>query len=1297
MLPRFSVKKPLTVIVAVILVIVLGFISFSKMRTDLLPEMDLPYVVVMTTYPGASPEKVELSVTKPLESSLSTVSGIENVTSVSSENSSMVIFEFSSGTNMDTAVIELSNKIDLVKGQLADGVSAPMLMKINPDLLPVMVASADIDGKSVEEASQAVRDTVLPALQRVSGVASVDAMGLVEKQLRVTLNQEKVDRLNDKILAAVDEGLVKAQQQLKDGEQQLAQGKAAYEKTSSEKTQELVKGGLALADAKQAITLGLTALEQAGTELATKREQLTALQKALDGLESDAQKLAQGLAALKEQLPAMQQQLADGAQSLGDFLAALPPQLTALREPLEKLQGSLDAAAKALDGLSGALADQQDPVAALAAIRTQITEAIRSCEAAAAALPAQKTELLKQRTNLDAQQQQLETGKLTLTRELAKTAAQLDSTEKELKKAREEFETARDAALKKADIAGLVSQKTISAMLAAENFSMPAGTIHEEGASYTVKVGDAFASLDEVKTLVLMDIEAGDIGAVRLSDIADIAETDNTDDLYAKINGNDGILLTFQKQSAASTAEVSAGIREAMARLEGENAGLHLTALNDQGVYIDIVIGTVLQNLLMGGALAILILFFFLRSIKPTFLVAVSIPISLLLAVVAMYFTGVNLNIISLAGLALGVGMLVDNSIVVIENTYRLRARGLSAVAAAVQGARQVSGAIAASTLTTICVFLPIVFTEGLSRQLFTDMGLTIAYSLLASLLIALTLVPALSTKILRGKTAKPQPLFDRFTAFYGRVLDTALRHKALPLLLVCVLLGLSIFGVTRIGTALMPKSDSSELMVTLETDQETTRDETRAVSDQVLERIGAIEDVQTVGALQNSRSANSVSLYVVLKENRRRTSMEISQLITDSAKDLPCQLSASSTNDMAAMGGTGLQVDIEGDDLDTLQTIARDIAGMMEGLEGTQDVSDGMEQVAKETRIVVDKNKAMAYGLTVAQIYQEVAGALQTETTATTLTIDNLDYPVIIAQDAAKALTRDTLKKHTLTATVNGVEKTVSLGDIATITEADGLSSIRHDNMTRTLSVTAAISQGHNIGLVSRELDKKLADYDTPEGYSIAITGENENINNTLRDLVLMVLLAVVFIYMIMVAQFQSFLSPFIVMFTIPLAFTGGLLALWAFGYEISTVAMLGLLVLAGIVVNNGIVFVDTANQLRVAGMERRQALVETGKRRLRPILMTALTTVLGLLTMALGIGTGADMFQPMAVTIIFGLTYATVLTLFIVPILYDIFRRRAIRVVRDEDMGDDLAGLTDDADLPDLPAPAADPPPQS
>ena len=829
----------------------------------------------------------------------------------------------------------------------------------------------------------------------------------------------------------------------------------------------------------------------------------------------------------------------------------------------------------------------------------------------------------------------------------------------------------------------------------AQNFNMPAGYITEGEEQYLVKVGEEYASLEELENTLLMHMDVDGVGDVRLSDVADIVLTDNAGESYAKVNGNDGVVLSFQKQSTASTATVSQRINSAIAQLQEQNPGLHITPLMDQGDYIDMVVGSVLSNLLWGGLLAIIVLIFFLKDAKPTFIVACSIPFSLMCAITLMYFTDVTLNIISLSGLALGVGMLVDNSIVVIENIYRLRSLGVPASKAAIQGAKQVSGAIFASTLTTICVFLPIVFTQGISRELFTDMGLTIAYSLLASLVVALTLVPAMGAAVLKNTKEKSHRWFDAFVEGYQRLLGWALRHKAPVLSGVTALLAISIFLTTQMGTAFIPAMDSPQMSATLTMPRGAAQQDAYAMADTVMERIAAVDGVETVGAMSGgsgmssmmggSSSGGSITYYILLSDDRTATNADVSAAIEAQVADLDCTVEVQeSTMDMSALGGSGVELVITGRGLDEMNAIADDLRGILRSTEGLVDISENSVTGNPETRITVDKYKAMQHGLTVAQIYSELAAELKAENTATTLTLDGTDTPVVVVKPAGQAPTRGNIMDHAFTVTnAEGEEETVRLYDIAAKQETDSVSSINRENGARTMSVSAGVDARHNIGLVSRELEKKLADYELPEGYTVEIAGENETINSAMTDLVKMIALAVVFIYLIMVAQFQSLMSPFIVMFTIPLAFTGGLLALWLTGSELSIIAMLGFLVLAGVVVNNGIVFVDNINQLRLAGMDRTEAILETGRTRIRPVLMTALTTILAMSTMALGIGDGAEMTQPMAIVTIGGLTYATLLTLLVVPVLYDIFRKKPLYDPELDDAAADAAK--------ELPQPAA------
>ena len=878
---------------------------------------------------------------------------------------------------------------------------------------------------------------------------------------------------------------------------------------------------------------------------------------------------------------------------------------------------------------------------------------------------------------------------------LSTTKTQLEDAEQKLADAQEQFDQARDAAYKKADLSGMLTADMLGNILMAQNFNMPAGYITEGEEQYLVKVGEEYASLEELENTLLMHMDVDGVGDVRLSDVADIALTDNAGESYAKVNGNDGVVLSFQKQSTASTATVSQRINSAIAQLQEQNPGLHITPLMDQGDYIDMVVGSVLSNLLWGGLLAIIVLIFFLKDAKPTFIVACSIPFSLMCAITLMYFTDVTLNIISLSGLALGVGMLVDNSIVVIENIYRLRSLGVPASKAAIQGAKQVSGAIFASTLTTICVFLPIVFTQGISRELFTDMGLTIAYSLLASLVVALTLVPAMGAAVLKNTKEKSHRWFDAFVEGYQRLLGWALRHKAPVLAGVTALLAISIFLTTQMGTAFIPAMDSPQMSATLTMPRGAAQQDAYAMADTVMERIAAVDGVETVGAMSGgsgmssmmggSSSGGSITYYILLSDDRTATNADVSAAIEAQVADLDCTVEVQeSTMDMSALGGSGVELVITGRGLDEMNAIADDLRGILRSTEGLVDISENSVTGNPETRITVDKYKAMQHGLTVAQIYSELAAELKAENTATTLTLDGTDTPVVVVKPAGQAPTRGNIMDHAFTVTnAEGEEETVRLYDIAAKQETDSVSSINRENGARTMSVSAGVDARHNIGLVSRELEKKLADYELPEGYTVEIAGENETINSAMTDLVKMIALAVVFIYLIMVAQFQSLMSPFIVMFTIPLAFTGGLLALWLTGSELSVIAMLGFLVLAGVVVNNGIVFVDNINQLRLAGMDRTEAILETGRTRIRPVLMTALTTILAMSTMALGIGDGAEMTQPMAIVTIGGLTYATLLTLLVVPVLYDIFRKKPLYDPELDDAAADAAK--------ELPQPAA------
>lgn len=1417
MLSRFSVKKPMTVFVAVVLVLILGVMSFINMTTDLLPNMDLPYAVAYTTYIGASPEQVEQSVTKPMESALAATGGLKNITSVSQENVSIVVMEFEEGTGMDSAMIEMNAALDQLSGSLPDAAGSPILMKINPDLLPIMVLAVDSDSMARQELSEFTTSTVIPALERVDGVASVSGSGLLESQIRIELDQSRIDALNEKVLTAIDGSLADAEKQLKATRKQITEGKKKLEEQSGTAYAQLVAAAGQLSGIKDQTTIGSTLnsaevkalqavldqydamvklqkdyndaetaaralgaadyakLQLLQTTRTTLRANLKAAENSLKAADAALKELGSSEDALQEELDAAKAQQAAAQAAYNAAAAGAPERLkedagwqelqkreaekqveiAELEQQLKENPNDAELLAK-LDTAKAALAaikteqtayiNRNDPETvkaneALTAAQNSVTRAetrletyrqstaakaeaektlaegtkaldentaaikklfleeengekwieshdkvqddygtIAELNAAISALEPRKEQLEKELatakasqkeldaalSELDKAQSQLETGKLELSQQLILATVQLQQAEQALNEAEEQFRQQRDAAYKAAGLDGILTQSAVSQLFMAQNFSMPAGYIQSADGRLALKVGDKFADLQELENWVLFDYSVGDVGQIRLSDIADVRLADNAEELYAKINGNDGVLLTVQKSSVASTSGACRNLYDTMERLEEKYEGLHLTALSDQGQYIDLVISSVLQNLLFGALLATAILLLFLRDLRPTVIVAFSIPISLLFAVVLMYFTGVTLNIISLSGLALGVGMLVDNSIVAIENIYRLRQLGYNAATAAVHGCRQIAGAITASTLTTVCVFVPILFTGGLTRQIFADMGLTIAYSLGASLLVALTLVPALSGKILTGDAAgkKPNRLLSRMMESYEKLLRLVLRHKAPVLLGAVALLIVSGLLTVGMGTAFMPEMDSPQVSVSIEMPEDATTAQGREMCDTVIDRILSVDGVDTVGAMegQTMMGGGDLSLYVLLQQKRSGTSQQIAKEIEAACTDLDCTVTANgSTMDMSMMtGGSGIRLAVTGDDMDTLRSAAAELARAVSVVEGVASVSDGQEENSTEVRITVDKAKAAEYSLTVAQVYQQVAAAVLSQTTATDITVNGSDLPVVVVPDDRDITTRETLEELKLTGTQNQQDCEVRLSEIAAVTEAASSAAIHRENQSRTVTVTAQIADGYNIGLVSREVEKLLADYQMPEGCSYAFEGENEMIRSTMGDLALMIALAVALIYLIMVAQFQSLLSPFIVLFTIPLAFTGGLLGLWITGKELSVIAMLGFLMLAGVVVNNGIVFVDYVNQLRLEGRERTEALVQTGHDRIRPILMTALTTIFGLVTMALGLGSGGDMLQPLAIVTIGGLAYATLLTLFIVPAVYDIFLKK-------------------------------------
>ncbi len=1368
-MPKFSVKKPYTVLVAVVMVIVLGVVSFMKMSTDLLPNISLPYVIVMTTYVGASPETVEMVVTEPVEASMATISNVKNISSQSNENYSMVVMEFEQSADMDSVSLEIRESLDQIKSYWDDSVGSPIIMKLNPNMLPVMIAAVGVDGMTDAEISEYTQEEVIPRLESIEGVASATATGLLDENVNVIIRQDKIDAINEQVFGSIDNELADAQKEIDDGKKELADS----EKEISDSIADIQENEQDLADARQEIEDGKKELADGKAELSSKKAELESQKEELEeGKKTALDEFAKGTAeinAKKRQMDEAIKKIEDQgvtaenvdsqieAAKAGIEMAAtaientkpviltLETQLTEFNEVYSGINDSnyLAIAAELLisDSLTGLPENMEAEIEAvktaymtsvITPLETQLQEAKAGLQTAEATLEQLNTALpgLEMYKNKDSLYAQLDEGlgKLSAAQieaaagfgtadaaiifgesQIASGEAQMESAEKQLETSEEQLvsgqeqidaayeqiadakeqiadakeqlddaqkqlDDSRDMAYNNADMHGILTVETVKSLLTAQNFSMPAGYVTEDGTEFLIRVGDKPDDVEKLKAMPLINMNMDGVDVITLGDVADVFMTDNSSEIYANLNGTSGVMLQMQKQTGFSTGDVSDKILAEFKEMQEENEALELITLMDQGIYIDLVMDSIISNIVFGAALAVLVLILFLKDLRPTFIIAVSIPVSLVTAIVCMYFSGVTLNVISLSGLALGIGMLVDNSIVVIENIYRLRNEGVPMREAAIEGAKEVSGAIGASTLTTVCVFAPIVFTEGITRQLFVDMGLTIGYSLLASLVIALTVVPAMASKVLKKvKETKETGFFERLARLYERTIGLALRFKTLVILLVLVLFGLSMYLSISKGVAFMPSMDSTQITVTLETPIDSKLSDTVAVSDEIVERIRTIDDVDDIGAMAGGNSyaslmgvndvvANQVSIYITLKEDKVHTAKEVGKMIEELTADMEdIELTINTeAMDMSMLTGSGVSIEVRGRDLDTLQELAKEVAGIVETVEGTTDVSDGMEQTTTELRVLVDRDKAMDCGLTVAQVFQQINTKITEDTGSTQLVTDTKEYDIIVIHQANAAMSREDIRNMNIDYTDKDDKKCqIPLYEIAVFEEREGMNSINRDSQTRYVSVTAQIAEGYNVGIVSAAVEDALADFELPNGYNLVFAGENEMIMDAMEQLMLMMVLAIIFMFLIMVAQFQSLLSPFIILFTIPLAFTGGFFGLYFTNSVVSVISVIGFVMLAGIIVNNGIVLVDYINNLRENGMEKREAIMTAGRTRLRPVLMTALTTVLAMSTMTMGGGMGADLSKPMAIVTIGGLTYGTLLTLYVVPCIYDVFNR--------------------------------------
>ena len=1294
---KFSVKKPFTVLVAVIMVLMLGFVSISNMQTNLLPDVNTPYLMVVTVYPGASPERVESEVSDVMENALGTVAGVESITATSAENYSLLLMHFAEGTDMNSALVKVSNKVDQTTSSLPSSCLSPSIIEYSLNMNAFMTVAVSREGSDVYDLSDFVSDTLVPYVERKGGVSSVSANGLIEKMVQVQLSQEKVDAINERLLEVIDARLADARAQLDAAEAQIEAGRAEYNRQFKNFNK----------------TVSNTVMQQysgeVGNAVETVRKQAQALLDSVNQLIAVVQEpeIQQALIDVRDGLQRVMDKFNETGMkdidSLIEIVAELREITDKLTTALQQLQERLNTETGTEGSTATDLVDDLQVQQSLSTVYNTLNDVIKAMDDVPGLMS----------TFSDAlgtySQQQLEAYmQFTEAREM------LNEYEKQLETAKQTYEDAKEKAMASSDVSKMLDIDTLAQLIYAQNFSMPAGYVKDSsGKSWLLKVGEEYDSIDDISGALLLHVDG--FGDVRLSDVADVEVIDNAEASFTRLNGERAAVLKIYKGSSSSASTVSDNCLSAFKELEAQYDGLHVVVLSNQGNYITIIVKSILSSMIIGAVLAIIVLALFLRDIKPTLVVGFSIPLSVLFAVVLMYFTGMDLNVMTLAGLSLGIGMLVDNSIVVIENIYRLRSRGVPAPRAAVQGTKQVGMSIVASTLTSVCVFLPVVFSSSLVKSLMQPMSLCIGYCLMASLLVAVTVVPAAASTVLKKAEPKQLKWFDKIQNKYAKSLEWCFQHRALPLVAAVALLVFCGWRVVSMGVELLPTITSNEAIVTLTTTKDLSKEDSYAIAEKAIDAMLNVDNVEEVGITTDTRvagmdvgqlglpsaitdllnAANSYGTYqvnVMLDESLSSTQIEAARQALEDAlsgiEDCTATVEISGMQELTSQLASGLSVKIYGADPDTLTQLSEKVVEIVNDTEGFANATNGLGSGDATINLQIDRDKVRSYGLTVAQVYQQIAAKLATTTTAQTpVSVDGRTMSVEIS-DNLDPVTKENMMDITFETSVMSADGTTTTGtcklsDIATWVTGSAPNSITSQNQTQYVTVTANTLDGYNTTVQARELEKKLDAFalsdEMPEGCSFSMGGESDSVNYMVKEMVQWMGLALPFVYLVMVAQFQSLLSPFIVLFTVPLAFTGGLLGLLLTGQQLTMISLMGFIVLMGTVVNNGIVFVDYTNQLRMGGMERRAALIATGKTRMRPILMTTLTTVLAMLQLVFSNDMASQLMSGMAIVIICGLTYATIMTLYVVPLLYDLlFKKPPLNI----DVGsDDLDDIPDDA----------------
>lgn len=810
------------------------------------------------------------------------------------------------------------------------------------------------------------------------------------------------------------------------------------------------------------------------------------------------------------------------------------------------------------------------------------------------------------------------------------------------------------------------SRDNVLQALGTANQAASVGVVERGDAELAVRVDGTFTSIADIEN-TLVNTDAGT--QLVVSDVAEVVDTYTTPNTTL-INGQEAIVMSVMRQSGSNAVQVSDNVLASIDDLDGElSETVQLDVVYDTSEFVRMTIDSVVWNILLGGIFAVIILLLFLKSIRATIVIGVSIPIAIIATFSLIYFTGETLNILTMGGLALGIGMMVDSSIIILENIVSYRQRGYSKLEAAKEGATELAPAVIASTMTTLVVFLPMVFVTGIAAELFVPLAMTVAFALLAALVVSITLVPMLSSKLLvdiNEDSTKRRYWFDRFlnrlTNGYQHVLEKALRFKKTTLFIIVALLGLSLLLIPSIGSEFIPSGDQGQINIEVETPSGSRQEITEDIAMQVNDILSDYEDIIRVNQLTigsgdmmssmmgmgGGSNIATFTLELVPSTERDRSTNDLVQEISENTTHIAgADITVSAADDMQM--GAPVSVELQGPEHAVLNQLSEEVVQEIEAITGVYNATTSVDAVQPQLAIKVDHLRASQYGLVEALIMNQIQTRLSDQLIMRYREDgESIDVRVMYPEDQVQTISD--LENLMLDSPLG---TRVPLKEVAAFEYTDAPASLQRGNQQPLVSISMDVI-GADIGTVSSDIETVLSGFDFPEEYRYSIGGQVEDMEEAFADLALVLMLSIFLVYVVMAVQFESFIMPFIIMFSLPVSVVGVLFGYFVTGTPLSIVGFIGIIMLAGIVVNNAIVLVDYINILRRRDYSRTEAIIEAGRSRLRPILMTTLTTVLAMIPLGLGLGEGAEMQQPMAVTVIFGLSISSVFILILIPVIY-------------------------------------------